>query len=155
MTATYASTTAEEEERKEKVRRYLEKKKRRKSDGKKTVRYVSRQRYAEARPRVRGRFVKSEPNASVERDDCEDDDCEDDDCDLDAVGVDQAGDEKEREGTTTPYTIIDAAEVTTLSSQLDSDTVRRQTPPPNRLTPLKHPRNRSRNHSRNHSRNCL
>ena len=108
--------TLEQEERKEKVRRYLEKKRSRKSDGKKTVRYLSRSRYAEARPRVRGRFVKFEPNASVKRED-----------DDGAVGG-NAGNEKE--GAPPQYTVIDAAtEVTTLSSELDSDMVQRPMPP--------------------------
>jgi hypothetical protein len=43
-------------DRRERVRRYREKRKNRKFQ--KTIRYASRKAYAEARPRIKGRFVK-------------------------------------------------------------------------------------------------
>jgi hypothetical protein len=48
-------------ERLERVRRYREKRKNRRFQ--KTIRYASRKAYAEARPRIKGRFVKRAPNA--------------------------------------------------------------------------------------------
>lgn len=51
--AVFAAAAAD---RKERVRRYREKRKNRKFQ--KTIRYASRKAYAEARPRIKGRFVK-------------------------------------------------------------------------------------------------
>ena len=127
----------EQGERQKKVRRYLEKKRSRKSDGKKTVRYISRKRYAGARPRIRGRFVKTETTTTVsgERDDGggaggsvggdgAGGDFEDDD---DTIRTD--ADMAREDATAPPYAIIDAAEVTTTSTGRDSDMVGRRTPP--------------------------
>jgi hypothetical protein len=49
-------------DRRERVRRYREKRKNRKFQ--KTIRYASRKAYAEARPRIKGRFVKRAASSS-------------------------------------------------------------------------------------------
>ncbi|KAL6842235.1 hypothetical protein ACP4OV_027883 [Aristida adscensionis] len=54
--AAVAAVVAAAAEREERVRRYREKRKNRKFQ--KTIRYASRKAYAEARPRIKGRFVK-------------------------------------------------------------------------------------------------
>ncbi|KAF7099677.1 hypothetical protein CFC21_101282 [Triticum aestivum] len=53
-------------DRAERVRRYREKRKNRKFQ--KTIRYASRKAYAEARPRIKGRFVKRPAAVSVDDD---------------------------------------------------------------------------------------
>jgi len=55
-----SSTAAERVAR---VQRYREKRKNRKFQ--KTIRYASRKAYAEARPRIKGRFVKRAPAAAA------------------------------------------------------------------------------------------
>uniref|UniRef100_A0A0E0ASV3 CCT domain-containing protein n=1 Tax=Oryza glumipatula TaxID=40148 RepID=A0A0E0ASV3_9ORYZ len=58
-----AAAAAAREEREERVRRYREKRKNRKFQ--KTIRYASRKAYAEARPRIKGRFVKRATTAAA------------------------------------------------------------------------------------------
>jgi hypothetical protein len=54
-----AAVLAAAAEREKRVQRYREKRKNRRF--KKTIRYASRKAYAEARPRIKGRFVKRDP----------------------------------------------------------------------------------------------
>ncbi|KAL6659168.1 hypothetical protein ACP70R_003208 [Stipagrostis hirtigluma subsp. patula] len=58
-----AAVVAAAAEREARVRRYREKRKNRKFQ--KTIRYASRKAYAEARPRIKGRFVKRAPAAAA------------------------------------------------------------------------------------------
>ncbi|KAL6638715.1 hypothetical protein ACP70R_023574 [Stipagrostis hirtigluma subsp. patula] len=62
-TAAAAAVVAAAAEREARVRRYREKRKNRKFQ--KTIRYASRKAYAEARPRIKGRFVKRAPTAAA------------------------------------------------------------------------------------------
>uniref|UniRef100_J3MRK1 CCT domain-containing protein n=1 Tax=Oryza brachyantha TaxID=4533 RepID=J3MRK1_ORYBR len=55
----------------ERVRRYREKRKNRKFQ--KTIRYASRKAYAEARPRIKGRFVKRASTTTASSSSSEDD----------------------------------------------------------------------------------
>ncbi|KAL5230975.1 hypothetical protein ABZP36_029751 [Zizania latifolia] len=69
---TSAGVVAAAAEREARVRRYREKRKNRKFQ--KTIRYASRKAYAEARPRIKGRFVKRAASSSSSSSSSSDDD---------------------------------------------------------------------------------